>query len=48
MRNYQVFVIKCTQITPKWPPFSAQEYVNGYAPIAFPPPDIGQFQEHLF
>lgn len=29
-------------------PFAAQEYVDGYAAIALPPPGIGQFQKHQF
>ena len=48
MQDLKVFVAECAQCKTKSIPVSAQEYVDGYAPIAFPPPSVGQFQELQF
>lgn len=45
MQDLKIFVAECAQSKTKPVPVSTQEYVDGYASIAFPPPSVGQFQE---
>jgi hypothetical protein len=42
MQDLKVFVAKCAQSKAESIPVSAQEYVDGYATIAFPPPSVGK------
>jgi hypothetical protein len=48
MKDFEIFVAKCAQSKTESVPVSTQEYVDGYAPIAFPPPSVGQFQKLQF
>jgi hypothetical protein len=45
MQDLKVFVAECAQSKAESIPVSTQEYIDGYASIAFPPPSVGQFQE---
>ena len=48
MHNLKVFVGECAQSKAELIPVSAQEYVDRYTTITFPPPGVGQFQEFQF
>jgi hypothetical protein len=41
MQHGQIFVDKSTQARSELIPFCFEEYVDGYGPVAFPPPNIG-------
>jgi hypothetical protein len=48
MQDNEITVGECAHIGTELVPVTLEEYVDGYGPVAFPPPDVGQIQEHTF